>query len=237
MNHQRLKKKLVIVNTSQTSPAQTQSPHTLADSVIVLDFETTGLSPNQGDRAIEIGAVLIEQGKVTGQFQELMNPGFRISGFIENYTGISNNMLRDAPPCEEVMARFAEFIGSHNLVAHNASFDQRFLEAEFELLSPQQNSYGYTGSFACSMLIARRLYQQAPNHKLGGLVDYKNIPTDGVFHRALADSEMTAKLWNVMLDDLRTQHRIEQPSFTLMQRLARQSKANAAGFLSKQAAR
>lgn len=212
------------------------SPHTaLADTVVVLDFETTGLSPNQGDRAIEIGAVLIEQGKVTGQFQELMNPGFRISSFIENYTGISNDMLRDAPPCHEVMARFAEFIGQHNLVAHNASFDQRFLDAEFELLQQPHNKHGYTGNFACSMLVARRLYQQAPNHKLGGLVEYKNIPTDGVFHRALADSEMTAKLWLAMLDDLQSQHRIEQPSFTLMQRLTRQSKANADRFLSKQA--
>jgi len=229
------------VNTDQIKPRPTntvnQHPGLLADSVVVLDFETTGLSPNQGDRAIEIGAVLIEQGQVTGQFQELMNPGFRISGFIENYTGISNNMLRDAPPCEEVMARFAKFIGGHNLVAHNASFDQRFLDAEFELLTKQQRNHGYTGKFACSMLIARRLYQQAPNHKLGGLVDYKNIPTDGVFHRALADSEMTAKLWLVMLDDLRVQHRIEQPSFTLMQRLARQPKASSARFLSKHANR
>jgi len=230
-------KKLPAVNTDQASSGTHHlSTNTLADTVVVFDFETTGLSPNQGDRAIEIGAVLIEQGQVTGQFQELMNPGFRISGFIENYTGISNDMLREAPPCTEVMARFAEFIGQHNLVAHNASFDQRFLDAEFELLTEQQRSHGYASSFACSMLIARRLYQQAPNHKLGGLVEYKKIPTDGVFHRALADSEMTAKLWLTMLEDLRTQYNIEQPSFTLMQRLARQPKANTARFLSKHAA-
>jgi len=218
-----------------TPPHQPTNPP--ANTVVVFDFETTGLSPNQGDRAIEIGAVLIEQGQVTGQFQELMNPGFRVSGFIENYTGISNDMLRDAPPCTEVMARFAEFIGKHNLVAHNASFDQRFLDAEFELLPKHQRSHGYAGNFACSMLVARRLYQQAPNHKLGGLVEYKKIPTDGVFHRALADSEMTAKLWLAMLGDLRTQYNIEQPSFTLMQRLARQPKASTARFLSKHATR
>ena len=205
-----------------------------ADTLVILDFETTGLSPNQGDRAIEIGAVLIENGQVTGEFQELMNPGFRVSGFIESYTGISNAMLKDAPPCDEVMGRFAEFIAGHNLVAHNASFDQRFLEAEFEQMGDAPA--GYTGSFACSMLVARRLYQQAPNHKLGGLVDYKNIETDGVFHRALADSQMTAKLWLVMLDELRYQHGIKQPSFTLMQRLARQPKAAVARFLSKQVA-
>ena len=75
-----------------------------ADSLIVLDFETTGLSPDQGDRAIEIGAVRIENGRVTEHFQSLMNPGRRVSPFIENYTGISNELLKDAPPCGEVIA-------------------------------------------------------------------------------------------------------------------------------------
>ena len=91
-------------------------------SVIVLDFETTGLSPQYGDRAIEIGAVLIENNRVTDRFQSLMNPGFRISSFITAYTGINNNMVKAAPPCEEVMEQFAEFVGDHPLVAHNASF-------------------------------------------------------------------------------------------------------------------
>lgn len=101
-----------------------------ADTVVVLDFETTGLSPDYGDRAIEIGAVLLEDGKVSDRFQALMNPGMRISGFIENYTGITNSMLQKAPPCAEVMDEFAGFIKDHHLVAHNASFDKRFLDAE-----------------------------------------------------------------------------------------------------------
>ncbi len=190
-----------------------------ADTVVVLDFETTGLSPNQGDRAIEIGAVLMEQGKVVARFQELMNPGFRISGFIENYTGITNAMLASAPPCGEVMDRFADFIGDHALVAHNASFDSRFLDAEL-----QQIDRSYSGSFACSMLIARRLYPTAPNHKLGSLVEFKQIPTDGIFHRALADTEMTARVWLVMLEELRGEHGIDPVSFSFMQKLSRTAK-------------
>ncbi len=196
--------------------AQTDRP---ADTVVVLDFETTGLSPNQGDRAIEIGAVLVEQGKVVARFQELMNPGFRISSFIASYTGITNSMLRNAPPCGEVMDRFADFIGDHALVAHNASFDSRFLDAEL-----QQIGRTRSGAFACSMLVARRLYQTAPNHKLGSLVEFKRIPTDGVFHRALADSEMTAKLWLVMLEELRGEHGIDPVSFPFMQKLSRTAK-------------
>ncbi|PMI94755.1 DNA polymerase III subunit epsilon, partial [Vibrio splendidus] len=161
-----------------------------ADSVIVLDFETTGLSPNMGDRAIEIGAVKLVNGEVVDTFQQLMNPGFRVSGFIESYTGISNRMLSTAASCSEVMDEFADFIQGSQLVAHNASFDKRFLDAELDFISRD-----YTGKFACSMLIARRLIQGAPTHKLGDLVRFKNIDNDGTFHRALADSEMTARLW------------------------------------------
>ena len=200
----------------------------IASTVVVLDFETTGLSPTQGDRAIEIGAVLLEEGRVVDRFQQLMNPGFRVSGFIESYTGITNQMLKTAPPSSEVMSQFAEFIQEHNLVAHNASFDKRFLDAELD-----QIQHSYTGDFACSMLIARRLYQEAPNHKLGGLVDYKNIPHDGVFHRALADSEMTAKLWLLMLQDIDNQYRISAPSFSLMQKISKQPKATVSHFLQR----
>ncbi|MCV5334282.1 3'-5' exonuclease, partial [Escherichia coli] len=75
--------------------------------MVVLDFETTGLSPTLGDRAIEIGAVKLVNGEVVDSFQQLMNPGFRVSSFIENYTGITNNMLRSVPSCEEVMASFS----------------------------------------------------------------------------------------------------------------------------------
>ena len=191
-----------------------------ADSVVVLDFETTGLSPNQGDRAIEIGAIKLINGEIVDQFQQLMNPGFRVSSFIEGYTGISNNMLRTAPPCYEVMDAFADFIGDTNLVAHNASFDQRFLDAELADIGRY-----YTGTFTCSMLISRRLYQDAPNHKLGTLVDYKQIEHNGVFHRALADSEMTARLWLVMLEDIKRQYNLHTISFELMMKLAKTPKA------------
>ncbi|AUD60530.1 DNA polymerase III subunit epsilon [Shewanella sp. Pdp11] len=201
-------------------------PTSAANTLVVLDFETTGLSPNQGDRAIEIGAVLIEDGVITQRFSELMNPGFRISRFIEDYTGISNQMLRDAAPCNEVMARFADFIADHNLVAHNAAFDQRFLDAEFA-----QIRHRYLGQFGCSLLVARRLYQTAPNHQLGTLVRYKQLPTDGTFHRALADAEMTGHLWLAMLADLQQEFGVNAPTFELLQKIAKKTKADVPKFL------
>ena len=199
-----------------------------ANTVIVLDFETTGLSPNYGDRAIEIGAVRIENGEIKDHFQELMNPGRPIDRFIENYTGITNHMLKDARPCKEVMSDFAEFIGDYNLVAHNASFDKRFLDAELRRVSKK-----YTGKFSCSMLLARRLYQDAPNHQLATLVRYADIPSGGGFHRALYDSEMTAKLWLEMLDHIDIHYGLSSIPFTLTQKLSKMPKHNVSKFLKR----
>ena len=187
-----------------------------ADTVVVLDFETSGLSPREGDRAIEIGAVLLREGEIVDRFQELMNPGRPISSFIEQYTGITNEMLDEAPPSGEVMRRFAAFIGNHNLVAHNAAFDAKFLDAEL-----RWTGLSYCGDFACSMLISRRLLQGAPNHKLGTLVKYCKIPQTGDFHRALADAEMTAGLWMVLIRELKERYEVDPVSFALMRQISK----------------
>lgn len=197
-----------------------------ADTVIVLDFETTGLSPDGGDRAIEIGAVRIDKGQVTDRFQSLMNPGKRVAAFIEDYTGITNTMLKTAPACKEVMAEFADFIEDSDMVAHNASFDSRFLFAEMKRIRRT-----CSGDFACSMLASRRLYQDAPNHKLGTLVAFHHLPNDGTFHRALADAEMTAHLWLKMLTDLAEDYSLEKIPFSLMQEIGRTPKAGINTFL------
>jgi DNA polymerase-3 subunit epsilon len=196
--------------------------------VIVLDFETTGLAPKNGDRAIEIGAVRIEGNMITDRFQSLMNPGCRISSFIESYTGITNDMVEAAPPCEEVMEQFAEFIGGHPLVAHNASFDRRILDAELGYIGRSRNS-----SMACSMLAARRVYPHAPNHKLGTLVRYCAIRTDGTFHRALADAEMTGHLWIAMIDEIKNTYGLNQVPFDLMRELSAITRAKAPAYLAK----
>ena len=201
-----------------------------ADTVVVLDFETTGLSPDYGDRAIEIGAVKLVDGVLVDRFQQLMNPSQRISSFIEQYTGITNRMLMNAPSCEEVMLEFAGFIEGFNLVAHNASFDARFLEAELGRISCVHDR-----PIACSMLVSRRVYLNAPNHKLGTLVQYKGLPHDGTFHRALADAQMTTHLWLGMIGDIAEQHAFGRIPFHVMQKLSRVSKASAPAFLARAA--
>ncbi|NTU57577.1 MAG: 3'-5' exonuclease [Chlorobiaceae bacterium] len=200
---------------------------TLADTVVVLDFETTGLSPEYGDRAIEIGAVRVEDGVIVDRFQKLMNPGFRISSFIEGYTGITNDMLKREPCCEEVMAEFAGFISGYNIVAHNASFDRRFLDSELKRLD-----MAYTGSCCCSLLVSRRIYQDAPNHKLQTLVSHAGISPTGTFHRALADAEMTSHLWLSMIDRIRERYKVPVIYFEHLSKLSRIDKLHAHGYLS-----
>jgi DNA polymerase-3 subunit epsilon len=199
---------------------------------IILDFETTGLSPNCGDRTIEVGAVVVEDGIIVDRFQSLMNPGMRVSGFIESYTGITNEMLSAAPPVAEVMRRLAGFIGRQPLVAHNASFDQRFLDAEFARIS-----YARRQEVACSMLLSRRIYPEAPCHTLETLVRYKNLQTTGVHHRALADAEMTAHLWISLVRDLKRHYALRQAPFELLLQITKLPKTKIASHLAQIAAR
>ena len=187
----------------------------MLNSFIVLDFETTGLSPNLGARTTEVAAVLVENGRMTDRYQSLMNPGVSIPSFIQDLTGITNQMISKAPNNAKVMKELHQFIGKTPLVAHNASFDKKFLDAELELVglkAPQP--------MACSLLVARRVYQKAPNHKLGTLVKYKNIETNGVFHRALADAEMTARLWLCMKADIGQLLGMKEVTYDVMRLLA-----------------
>lgn len=172
-----------------------------------------------GERAIEVGAVLLNNNQIVDRFQSLMNPGKRISGFIEDYTGITNKMLSNAPSIAEAMGELKNFIGSHHLVAHNASFDSRFLDAEFERIKHKRKN-----EFACSLLISRRIYPEAPNHKLETLVRYKNLKTDGVHHRALADAEMTAHLWVKLVEDIKEKYKIDNLTFDTIQKLSKTPK-------------
>lgn len=199
-------------------------------TAVVIDFETTGLSPGQGDRTIEVGAVLISDNRIVDRFQSLMNPQMRVSSFIEGFTGITNRMLSTAPTITEVMGQLKSFIEQHPLVAHNAGFDSRFLDAEFTGINHRR-----TNEFACSMLASRRLYPEAPNHRLETLVSYKQLQTDGVHHRALADAEMTAYLWLRMIEDIKSTYGIRQVPFKLMQQVAKTPKKKLHEFLMKHA--
>lgn len=163
-----------------------------AETIAVIDFETTGISPGQGARATEVAAVLVRGGRIVDRFASLMHSGAWVSPFIEQLTGISNAMLRDAPPAAQVMREVFRFTGGLPLVAHNAGFDRGFWQAEAKRAGLDPDP---AHEFACTVLLSRRLYPQAANHRLGTLAALHRLPSVGRAHRALADAEVTAHLW------------------------------------------
>ena len=161
------------------------------ETIAVIDFETTGSSPGQGARATEIAAVLVQGGQIVGRFQSLMNGGAWVPPFIEQLTGITNAMLLRAPPARAVMREVAQFTRGCPLVAHNAAFDRSFWLAECERAECEPDP---AQTFACTVLLSRRLYPQAENCRLGTLAKFHALPSAGRAHRALADAEVTAHL-------------------------------------------
>jgi len=186
----------------------------MSDSVIVLDFETTGLSPEWGDRATEVAAVVIEDGRIVSQYQSLMNAGVRIPAFIQALTGITDKMIRQAPPAKQVLRELARFIGAKPLVAHNASFDRKFLDAELDRIGMKRKQ-----DVMCSMRVARRVYPEATNYKLATLAEYADVSAQGRHHRALSDARMAAGLWLKMQGELKTRFRMSSVPLDLMQRI------------------
>ncbi|CAH0172328.1 DNA polymerase III PolC-type [Pseudomonas koreensis] len=184
------------------------------ERIAVIDFETTGLSPNSSCRATEIAVVMLENGRIVERYQSLMNAGVRVPAFIEQLTGISNAMLRTAPPAERVMEEVNEFVGCTPLLAHNASFDQKFWDFELGRIKRTRLQ-----NFACSLLLARRLMPAAPNHKLGTLTTFAQLPHTGQAHRAMADAEMAANLMAHLAQDLRGKHGVRELNHDLLCKL------------------
>ena len=193
----------------------------MAAPIAVIDFETTGMTPAQGARATEVAIVLMEGEQVVDRFDSLMRTGVPIPPFIEQLTGISNAMLATAPPAEAVMREAARFVGSAPMVAHNAAFDSKFWQAELGrigLEAPQP--------FACTVLLSRRVFPDAPSHSLGRITDHLGLPRTGRAHRALADAEMAAALLVRMQRELCQRFGVPWPDHALLmqlQRCARQS--------------
>ncbi len=179
-----------------------------------IDFETTGLSPESGDRVIEVGIAVLAGGRIVDRYQSFINPQVRIPGVVVALTGINDSMVRNAPKAVQVMPEVMAFIGDMPLVAHNASFDKRFMDSELRRIRVRRGN-----EFICSLRVARRIYPAAPNHKLATLVRLVGVQPAKQYHRAMGDAEMTAGLWIRMVEDIEQQHGLESVSLELMQSL------------------
>ena len=188
------------------------------EEVIILDFETTGLSPYY-DRVIEVAAIVVKNNKLTDTFTQLMNPSRYIPYFITELTGITNNMVKDQPSPEKVMPKLKQFIGNRLILAHNATFDKKFLIAEMERVNLTIDNH-----MLCTMILARKLIQDAYNHKLTTLAYHLNIKATKA-HRALSDVEVTAKLWGHLYTKVSVKSGIKKPEVPIFMAISKKPKS------------
>lgn len=155
----------------------------------VIDIETTGLD-SSFDEIIELAAIRIRKGNPESSFSSFVKPLNPVDDFITDLTGITNDMLSDAPDIKHILPRFAEFIGQDILLGHNVNFDINFLYDNFltHLKKPLEND------FIDTMRLSRRLFPELAHHRLDTLVDYFHI-LSGQAHRALADCEATNSVY------------------------------------------
>lgn len=190
----------------------------------ILDFETTGLSADY-DRVIEVGVVKVKNYKIIDTFQEFVNPGMRIAGAITSLTGITNDMVKDADRNSKVMPRLKNFVGDELIVAHNAAFDSRFYKAEMNRVKIYPKN-----DFLCSLLLARRMYQNLNSHKLGTLCNYLGV-TNKASHRALGDAEATHKVFSAICERVKTKSGRTQIDYEYLKKLSKVPKKNVASSL------
>jgi DNA polymerase-3 subunit epsilon len=169
---------------------------------VVLDIETTGLSPRRGHRIIEIGAIAIEEGHPAEEFCRLVKVDRKIPLQVQRIHGISDEMLENERKAEEVLPRLHDFLGDGVIVAHNVRFDVEFLRHEFRLVSLHLKNRSI-----CTLEMSRKIYPHLPNHKLDTVYRhlFGEIRTDMRRHRALDDAWMAARIWMEMQ---RTHHPI-----------------------------
>jgi DNA polymerase III epsilon subunit family exonuclease len=186
-----------------TAAMKSEDPRTLAEvTFIVLDLETTGASPTTGCAITEIGAIAIRGGEILEEFSSFVNPQVALPEYIVNLTGITDEMLIDAPHINQVFPDFIEFIDRHehvHLVAHNAPFDIGFLKAAATQLSHIWPKYEVIDT----VKLARRVIERSEieNYKLGTLSQFFNtkaLPN----HRALDDVKTTVEVLHRLIERL-----------------------------------
>jgi DNA polymerase-3 subunit alpha (Gram-positive type) len=162
---------------------------------ISFDLETTGLSRLE-DRITEIGAVRIKDGHIVEEFDTFVNPERSIPSNITQLTGITDEMVKDAPSEDEALAQFYKFCGNAPLVAHNANFDAGFMKAAAERCGM---SFNFT--YIDSIPICRALYPDLKNYKLNNVAKYLQLPPFN-HHRACDDARELGEIFIILLETL-----------------------------------
>lgn len=158
---------------------------------VAFDLETTGLSCDT-DEIIEIGALKVKDGKVCDRFTTLIHPKKEITPKISGITGITNEMVKDAPDAAAVIPKFLEFCGNEVLLGHNIMFDYKFTKTF-------ARKYGipFEKTGIDTLKIARKVLPELPSRSLESLCNYYHV-VNSAAHRAYHDALATAKIYQMM---------------------------------------
>ncbi len=152
---------------------------------VILDIETTGLSPHR-DEIIELSALLIRNDEIVEEFNRLVKPEGEISAFISNLTGITPEMVADAPDIATAIKDFDDFCVGKIVLGHNITFDISFIDYNLQ----KYHGLSFSNDFIDSLRLAKILLPQLQNRKLGTLANFFGFNTEGM-HRGLKDCKVT----------------------------------------------
>lgn len=160
-----------------------------ADTLAFVDLETTGGNPAY-DRITEIGIIRVQNGELLEEWSSLVNPECPISPYIEAFTGISSEMVADAPLFADVAPAVFEKLRGAVFIAHNARFDHSFLRSEFRKVG-----LAYSADALCTVKLSRRLYPEHIRHNLDAVIERHGLSCSAR-HRALGDARVLSDLWS-----------------------------------------
>ncbi|RZA15724.1 MAG: hypothetical protein EOP10_25860 [Proteobacteria bacterium] len=166
-------------------------------SFIAFDIETTGGNPEKNG-ITEIFALRYKDGKIHDTFYSMVNPGVPIPPIVRRMTGITDKMVRDAPPIKAIMPDFIKFIADDVLVSHNTIGDMKFLRYFAEV----ECAHEIGNYFLCTHLLVEKLAPTAPDKSLKGLATHFTLPGDARLHRAEADAYLTLELFKILLQKM-----------------------------------
>lgn len=162
--------------------------------LVFLDIETTGGSP-LSSRITEIGALRVENGKVVGKFSQLVNPEQHVPSFITKMTGISDDMLWEAPLFRSIAADLELFLNDAIFVAHNVNFDYSFIKAAFEQMGSKFNM-----DRMCTARLSRRLYTDQRRHNLDTIIERHGFQVKDR-HRAYDDAKVLYEFYQKAIEE------------------------------------
>lgn len=160
-----------------------------ADTLAFVDLETTGGNPAY-HRITEIGIVRVQNGELLEEWSSLVNPQCPISPYIEAFTGISSEMVADAPLFADLASTVFEKLRGAVFIAHNARFDHSFLRSEFRKVG-----MAYSAQALCTVKLSRRLFPEHVRHNLDVVIERHGLNCSAR-HRALGDARVLWDLWS-----------------------------------------